>query len=207
MIVRHTPILPTDARDRAAVNQVLSDLSDASDDIDAVNFAEEGMDGRALELHPVGERTGKLAVEVRNAATLPTSASMTQLVHNGTGLRLSSPGSIPATLLANEHLRVRARVWFETTLAAGYGIDGELELQLTWNNGAATAKVPYSGRRAHNVNWHGTVFCEGYIEGPTDLNWVEVTYTLRATGGGVGGVAFPSCSCIWATQFNRVTGF
>ena len=207
-IVRYDPILPGDPRSATALNQILSDLSDGSANLDARNFAEEGMDGRAVEVHPVGYRTGKITVTTRNAATLATSPTFVPLVHNVTTLRLSSPANVPAALLANERLRFRTRIWFETTIAAGYGIDGEFEIQLAHDAGAGAIRIPFTGRKAFCNDWHATVFSEGWVQGPVNITSVEVQYKLRVyPGAGVGGVAFPSCSCTWATLFKRCTDF
>lgn len=209
--VIYTPLQPGDARGSARVASILADFATGSATLDARNFAEEGMDGNPFIDHVVATRTGKLTETTRNGASLAAAAVFTQLVHNGTALRLSSPGDLPTSLSATEAVRVRARIWFETTLNSGQGLNGWFVGQLAWNDGSSTAKVPYTARylyqgSATNAR-HAVFLTEGWIAGATNLSWVEVRYTLAAVGGGAGGIAFPSRSIVWAHKFTRIQGF
>lgn len=199
--IRYSPLEPGDPRSAAGVNVVWDAIEVASAALSPENFAEEGLDHRAFEVHPVGKRTGKISETGRNAASLPVVGVYTQFVHNGTVYRLTSPGQIPASLAAGEMLRVRSRVWFETTLAAGQGLTGTgFGMRLV--DSATGGEINYS-QRDDAVGagfWnHGTVFCEGWIVGPVAaLAWVEAQYLLAA-----GGTAYPSRGMIWATLFRR----
>lgn len=209
--VNYDPIEVGDQRNKAQINSIFADMETASGSLDARNFAEEGIDAHAIEAHPVGSRTGKVSVTSRPGASIASVGAMTNFVHNGTTIGLTSGGAqLPASLLANEKLRVRARLYFETTVLNGVGVDGEMKFQLVSNQGAGNVKIPYTLRHMYRNSLvkHGVVFIEGWLSGGIGtLTSVTVQYTLRAFGGGAGGTAFPSYSMIWATKFNRCTGF
>src|SRR5688572_23262009 len=193
------PILPGDARDAAVVNANWDQIADAVP-IDAPNFAEEGLDYRALSVHPVGIRTG-LVTESNRDSALATSASYVQFAQSGTTFRLTAPGGVPASLDADQHLRIRARVWLETTLAAGLGFVGTFGLQLVWHDGTSGAVITATTQElATATTPHAVLFLEGWLRGPiTTINWVELRY--KSTGGGAD--ANPSKSMLWATRLRR----
>lgn len=209
--VNYDPIEVGDSRNKAPLNSIFADMETASSALDARNFAEEGLDAHALEAHPVGSRTGKVSVTSRPAASIASVGVFTNFVHNGTTIGLTSGGAqIPGALLANEKLRVRARLYFETTVLNGVGVDGEMTFQIVYNAGAGAVKMPYTLRYMYRNGLvkHGVVFIEGWLSGAIGtLVSTTVQYKLRAFGGGAGGTAFPSYSMIWATKFNRCTGF
>lgn len=201
----YDPIHPGDVRSAAPVNTIYSSLATASQNLTGVNFAEEGMDFRPFETHPVGLRTGRIIETARPAVSfVVTGGAFAQFVQSGTVFRLNAPAALPAALTANELLRIRARVWLETTLAAGYGLTGaQWSLRLVWNNGAATAQIVFSKRSLipppPGKGSDGVLFCEGWLHGPIPvIAWAELQYQLD-----VAGLAFPSSSMIWATLFRR----
>lgn len=202
--VRYTPLLVGDPRGAGPLNAIWTEIENAVP-LSAVNFAEEGVDYRPLADHPVGLRTG-LIEETTRTSTLATSATYTQYVHNGTTFRLTAPGDVPASLNDNEALRIRGRVWLETTLASGVGVEGRFGLLLSWRNGAAVATIAGSQREILAPNAgagqysHRVVFVEGWLFGPIPtINWVELRYKLIAPG-----TACPSKSMLWATRLLRI---
>lgn len=203
----YLPFEVSDPRSLSQANAPYSALATASASVDAKNYAVEGLDRRALETHPVGSRTGSLVVTTRAAANLGLSAAYTQLVHSATAMRLSAPGSIPASLAAGEYLRCRYRLWLETSvgneIGLGVALPALMSVRLYYNDGTSTVAVPYSTRTIQHwgrvVPSSALFFCEGWIAGPTNLSWMEAQYTLA----GAGAVARPSVSCLWATRFRR----
>ncbi len=201
-LVHYLPILPGDARDATALNSIWNAIAAASP-LGSVNFAEEGLDYRPLEDHPVAERLSVVSETVRDS--LATSVGYTQFVQSGTTFRLTAPGDLPASLDAGEFIRIRSRVWYETTVSGGVGFAEILGNQLVWNNGGATAVIAGSKRELlHNgAVAEAVVFCEGWLKGPiTTIAWAELRYRLTASGAGTAS-ARPSKSILWATLFKR----
>lgn len=208
---KYTPIDPGDSRDPAAANAIYTALGNASANLTAVNFAEEGQDSRAFEAHVVGRRTGLVQETTRPGANLALSGPFIQFVQNGTAFRLNAPGSVPAALAANEALRIRCRIWFESDIAAGLGIASKAVTptifggQLVYNDGA-NHTIPRTFRRLERINNavrgnDGVFFTEGWLFGVIGLiNWIELQYTLSGVGT---YECHPSKSAIWATLFRR----
>jgi hypothetical protein len=208
--VNYTPVAPGDERDANQVNDIYDAFATDSNSVGSINFAEEGIDHRPLEDHPVGQRTGRVREGTRNAASLPVALGFVQFVQNGTAFRLNAPGGVPASLGNGELLRVRSRTWLESTFNSGNGLGGGapsiFSQHLSWNDGFSVFKIPFSGRSAIrgqaggvNVDRDCVMWLEGWLTGPiANIAWVELQYAFAG-----GGVAFPSASMLWATLFRR----
>lgn len=203
---RYTPIIPGDDRGAGPVNAIFTALGSASASLTAVNFAEEGLDSRVFEDHPVGEQWAIVSETTR--AALAPAAAFVQYAPNGTAMRLNAGGGFSGVLGADEALRVRARVWFESTIAAGVGLGGPASItvflgKLVRFDGVGTNDLVHTTRvlglqNMFTLSADGVWFTEGWVFGPlATVSWVEMRYILQGTPP----VAFPSKSMIWGTLF------
>lgn len=112
--VTYDPYTRRSGRNPTTFNNVLADLVTASGQVDATNIAEEGLDRRQFN-GPIGAERKEYITETTQG-TWNTTPYAT-LVFSGTTFRTST-----LVIAANEVARIRARVWFETTVGAGLGV-------------------------------------------------------------------------------------
>lgn len=194
----YEPIGVRETRDADRVNDIYAAFEAATADIDERNLAEEGLDRTVLVAGPlelVGEQTDGTRTNIATTAGLFVKLTMSG------DLRTGALGA----LTADEAIRVRYRVNFETTLAAGLGIQAavtDLRLRAAWNNGTTTAKVDWSERPclpgANNLR-HGIVFGEGWIFGAqATVAWAEIQILVA------GASVNPGTAGIWCTKHRRM---
>lgn len=201
MRIEYVPIEPGEARDPSRIDDILTELEAASALVEADNFAEEGLDDRAIVSHLVAEEDADPIEETnRNAASLAAGGAFAQFTHNGTAFRI-----VPSALSlgTDEALRIRFRTWLQTTESSGYGLTGAARFRLVYFTGALTVAVPYAQVRttkrtfANPTHYHAPITLVGWLFGQLPaVNWIEVQFTLAAAA-----VAFPSRSRLSLTRY------
>ena len=197
------PIRPRDPLDRPALEQLFTDFEaylPASE-----HLLPESIDRTVITTRPTWERLALASDFNRQAATLATAASATQLTHNAVALRATL--GAPLSVTAQQAIRARAHVVFTTDDGAGgFGVDGELALEWWARIGGVTAKV--AGTRqtvkrnpTNSIQGQGhAVFAvEAWIPGAVSIEWVEVRYLYTPT-------AAANChihrSVVWVNRHN-----
>lgn len=202
-MITFTPILPGDTRDVDTLNDWYTQFAASSANVQSTQFAEEGIDRRVFEPHVVAERVASIVEPVRAAATLAATATINtfaQYVHGASTWRTAA---LP-TLVADEAYRVRARLFLGSSVSAGRGIEpgAEFRARCIYDDGGVT-DVPWMyGRMTRaaglTIGYHGVMFLEGWIIGPTAVNYVELQYAL------VGGNARATRTKLWVDHFRRI---
>lgn len=174
------------ARSATALNAALAAIQAGTTALNYENILPDSMDRLVLPARPVWEVLSSLEISTRNAATLTTvtSPSWATLVHDGHNLSFNFTAY---SLGANDALRFRSWISWETTPSAGQGIQGTVSLR--WFRDDTSAKLSASGgsiqRDASGTsgNQHGYTYIEGYIEGPATLNANILVQYQYPTGG------------------------
>ena len=186
-------MFPRDPRDAFGIGSLYTGLHGV--DLDHENFADDGLDRRALDTNAHVDE-GFTPIEETTRASLAAAAVWTQYAPNGTAFR---SGAI--TIGSAEVLCVRLRAFFKSTAAAanlGLGATADLEMRLVKSTGGGT-KLTGSYRRklVSTVGYHGWIGVLGWVEGPVSLSYVEAQYKLT-------GTAFPSVSVMDGLLYKRV---
>lgn len=195
------PIRPRDALARTEVEALFSDFEAYAPASEHV--LPESVDRTVIATRPVWERLALATDFNRQAATLTTAASATQLTHNGVALRATL--GAPLVVTAQQAIRARAHVVFTTSDGAGgRGVDGELALEWWARIGGVTAKVAATRQTATRQPTllgpaHAVFAIEAWIAGAVSIDWVEVRYLYTPT-------AAADChihrSVVWVNRHN-----
>jgi hypothetical protein len=187
--VLYTPPRPGDIRSADDINTILTAIASASGDVDQRNFAEEGLDATVFEREVSARRRARVTGSARTAiAAAAAFATIPFVTTGGSGIAVRTAAI--GQLAANSVLRIRSRLSFESTVAAGVGIpnDGVRTLvRHVWNDGVSTTKVAGS-QKSHRkltpiaIPLHLTFVWESWLVGPiANIAWIEVQYQ-RASG-------------------------
>lgn len=195
------PLRPRDPLDRAAVEQLFTDFETYLPSSE--HLLPESIDRTVIETRPTWERLAFASDFNRQAATLATAASATQLTHNAVALRATL--GAPLSVTAQQAIRARAHVVFTTDDGAGgRGVDGELSLEWWARIGGVTAKVAATRQTAARQATtrgpaHAVFSVEAWIAGAVSIEWVEVRYLYTPT-------AAANChihrSVVWVNRHN-----
>lgn len=203
-MITFAPILPGETRDVDVLNDWYVQYAASSASVQADQFAEEGLDRRAFEAHVVAERVATISESTRAGATLAGTGSVNTFAAYVHGASSWRTGALP-TLVADEALRVRARLFFGSSVGAGRGIEpgATLRARCIYDDGAGTTDVPWMYGRvsrpaALEVGYHAVMFLEGWIPAPSTVNWIELQYAL------VGGNARATRTALWVDHFRRI---
>lgn len=187
------PLLDRDPRGWDGVSLLYDAFSGLT--IDAENFAEEGIDRRAIDANAHVEE-GFTPISESTRASLAAAAAWTTYAPNATSFRTGA-----LTVGSNELLWLRLFVFLQSTKSSGVGLaaSSDLEFRLANSAGGGT-KLDGSYRRKKCLSaagYHGWVSVEGWVVGPVSLSWVEVQYKLT-------GTAYPAKSLFDGVLYRRV---
>jgi hypothetical protein len=200
-----TRIAPGDARSAASVNAQYTAIEAAANALDFTNFTEEGITRWVTGSEEPSDNAAHIDEDTRSGVTMVAAAWATA-VFSGTTFRTGA-----LSVLANEKLRIRARMTFESTVAAGLGLSSldQVGIRLAYRAGGVTTVKTATVRRdlitasVTGLN-HTRLRTQGLINGAIELEWVELQVEYVNAGGG-GYACYPSKGLLDVQRFRRVT--
>ncbi len=130
----------------SVVNAVFTAISTQTTNVDEENFAEEGLDYRALEASISAEATERFTTN--SSGTQALTATYATLNFNGSPVSIPSSGTIEVA--TNERLRVTCCLeFFSNATQSGIPTDTDVEVRLMYDVGAGGVGVSQAYRRLY----------------------------------------------------------
>lgn len=183
-----TPYTVRGARDPATFNDAQDALITASGTLDASNFAEEGLDERAVEDGIAVQHLWTITESTRDTGTPLTSGSFTTLAFSGTTFRETFSPDL--SVGSDDLLQLRARLHLSSVSAGDPGLADNSDLRMRFAyqpNGGSSTAVAVSLRVREVVTSvpqkQATLSLFAWVGGPLTLDWFEVQYRFASGQG------------------------
>lgn len=195
--VIYTPLAIDSVAKAADLNAIFTAIAAQSALIDgSTNAREEGIDFSVLHKEVASRHLFKVAFAPATTTVAAGGAFANLML--GANTYITTTG--PYTLAANEYMRIRAWVWFHSTVGQiGIPVGTQAQIRLTYNAGtaiAASVRIRKASRRTH-----GTMTTLSRLVGPQAI--ADVSLQVRE-GTGAGPLQIRAALLI-GRAFRRVT--